>query len=62
MDTKNHDIFSRVHTTGRSILEMRINAGETSDEKDMGRITAKVLGTASAKMSNIGVVTATANH
>jgi hypothetical protein len=41
---------------------MRTNGGETKDEKDIGRITAKVLGTASAKISNIGVVTATASH
>jgi hypothetical protein len=62
MDTKNQDIFSSVHTTGRSILEMKTNGGETNDEKDMGRITAKVFGIASAKISNTGVVTATANH
>jgi hypothetical protein len=61
-DTKNHDILSNAHTTGRSILEMITKRGETSAEKVMGRITAKVFGIASAKISNTGVVTATANH
>jgi hypothetical protein len=41
---------------------MMTNRGETNNEKDIGRITAKVFGTASAKITNAGVVTATANH
>jgi hypothetical protein len=41
---------------------MITNRGDTNDEKDMGRITAKVFGIASAKISNTGVVMATANH
>jgi hypothetical protein len=62
MDTNNPDIFSKLQTTGCSIFAIITKRGETTDEKNIGRITAKVFGTASQKTSNIGVVIATANH